>query len=176
MRFPITWPMSPRYLPVLMSRRISRYLDGRADWHCAGEGQNCWCGGWCSAMSGRKSPPSRSSALRPTSAPIRVGPASGRSRPTSARSAQRLASSPDAQWQHMTEHCVCQDSDGSWRFRYDPENRRAVQGLVFRGPDRSWPYYERVARPVRWCAVPNRFADARNLAAHAMLRPTRKTG
>ena len=53
----------------------------------------------------------------------------------------------DAQWQHMTEHCVCQDSDGSWRFRYDPKIAEPFKASFSGGPIDLWPYYERVACP-----------------------------
>ena len=53
----------------------------------------------------------------------------------------------DAQWLHMTEHCVCQDSDGSWRFRYDPKIAEPFKASFSDGPIDLWPYYERVACP-----------------------------
>jgi len=53
----------------------------------------------------------------------------------------------DEQWLHMTEHCVCQDSDGSWRFRYDPKIAEPFKASFSGGPIDLWPYYERVSCP-----------------------------
>ncbi|MBL8417987.1 MAG: alpha/beta hydrolase, partial [Dechloromonas sp.] len=53
----------------------------------------------------------------------------------------------DAQWLHMTEHCVRQDSDGSWRFRYDPKIAEPFKASFAGGPIDLWPYYERVTCP-----------------------------
>jgi pimeloyl-ACP methyl ester carboxylesterase len=53
----------------------------------------------------------------------------------------------DEQWRHLTEHCVCQDSDGSWRFRYDPKIAEPFKASFSGGPIDLWPYYERVSCP-----------------------------
>jgi pimeloyl-ACP methyl ester carboxylesterase len=53
----------------------------------------------------------------------------------------------DDQWRHLTEHCVCQDSDGSWRFRYDPKIAEPFKASFAGGPIDLWPFYERVSCP-----------------------------
>jgi len=53
----------------------------------------------------------------------------------------------DAQWRHLTEHCVRQDSDGSWRFRYDPKIAEPFKAAFAGGPIDLWPIYEQITCP-----------------------------
>ncbi len=53
----------------------------------------------------------------------------------------------DEQWLHLTEHTVCQDSDGTWHFRYDPEIAEPFRASFAAGPIDLWPYYDRVNCP-----------------------------
>lgn len=53
----------------------------------------------------------------------------------------------DAQWRHLTEHSIRQDSDGRWCFRYDPRVAEPFKASFTGQPIDLWPFYERVACP-----------------------------
>ena len=50
----------------------------------------------------------------------------------------------DAQWAHLTEHCVRQESDGRWAFRYDPKIAEPFKASFGDQPINLWPFYDRV--------------------------------
>ena len=53
----------------------------------------------------------------------------------------------DAQWAHLTEHCVRQESDGRWAFRYDPKIAEPFKASFGDQPINLWPFYDRVSCP-----------------------------
>jgi pimeloyl-ACP methyl ester carboxylesterase len=68
----------------------------------------------------------------------------------------RMVSAPfgsldDAQWRHLTEHVVMQDTAGQWLFKYDPgiavPFRAAVEGNGAGGDLTRWPQYDAIRCP-----------------------------
>ena len=52
-----------------------------------------------------------------------------------------------AQWRHLTEHSIRQDSDGRWCFRYDPRVAEPFKASFAGQPIDLWPFYEQVSCP-----------------------------
>lgn len=53
----------------------------------------------------------------------------------------------DAQWRHLTEHSIRQESDGTWCFRYDPRVSEPFKAAFAGQPIDLWPLYEQLRCP-----------------------------